>query len=498
MGVFVGSTELTTVGELKIGSASVQEVYVGSTLVFPSGLQTGADASVLTNSFDVQAYATSRGFGTIPTESGTVADPLSFGAVGNGVADDTTAVQNAMNSLPTTAGGTLDLSNGIFGVSNNDDIIQIGNKSNITIKGGGWSRGSAQTSGLRALGVDQTNRFNAVLRYTPTTNNTNLVIKDLEIDVNNQQFGGITTQADDGTWIIGCFVHDSGDGGSGSPLAAIKGVNTQENLRIIGNIVENTSAAGTSAVRGIWTTEDDFIAGVVAHNIVIRTGHSGIILHVGVGGTCYCEFNTVKNGSLNTGGALFKPERSGLITGSTYQPPLTQAIYRRNYGLMDDPEPTGPQGPWFFQLEGTGDTIEENLGEGCQRAFASFNQGQGMRNMLVRNNIVSDIREYGVFWDPQSDINDTTLLRVENNTLSGPASFEFGVQFHPNWQTNTAAFDFNNVITVIDNNISGNFGADVDAPSSVTGYVNYTNSGNGSSAPGALVTLIAPAYAAGL
>lgn len=34
-GVFFGSTELTTVGDIKVGSTDVQEVYVGSTKIFP-------------------------------------------------------------------------------------------------------------------------------------------------------------------------------------------------------------------------------------------------------------------------------------------------------------------------------------------------------------------------------------------------------------------------------------------------------------------------------
>lgn len=36
-GVFIGSTELTAVGDIKIGGTDVQEVYVGATKVFPSG-----------------------------------------------------------------------------------------------------------------------------------------------------------------------------------------------------------------------------------------------------------------------------------------------------------------------------------------------------------------------------------------------------------------------------------------------------------------------------
>lgn len=465
--------------------------------------QTGADPSVLTNSFDVQAYATARGFGTIPSEDAFVQEPIADqGATGDGVADDTAEVQAAMAAIVSNGSGVLDLSQGIFALDATDDIINIGNTSNVTIKGGGWEHGVAQTSGLRVLGSDNANRFNAVIRYSPSTNNQNLVIRDLEIDVNSQQFGGITTENDDDTWIIGVYVHDVGDGGSGSPLAAIRGagVNAQTGHRWIANIVDTTSAAGSSAVRGMWTTEDGFVAGVINHNIIVRTGHSGIVPHVGIGATTFIENNTIKNISLSAGAAGIKPERdSGLDPATAYQPALTQSIYRRNYILMDDPSPGGPQGPWSIQAEGTGCTIEENLIDGCQRFIASFNQGQGMRNMLVQNNVASNIQEYGVFWDPNADLDqDDTQLLVINNTMSGPASFEFGVQFHPNWNLNPDAFDFNNDIQVIDNLITGNSGADVDAPSSVTGYANYTDSGNGSGGAGALVTLLAPAYAAGL
>lgn len=453
------------------------------------GIVVGADALVLTGSFDVQTYATSAGWGTLPAETGSTQEPIADqGAVGDGVADDTAEVQAAMDALSST-GGVLDLSQGIFALQGTDDLLNIGNKSNITIKGGGWSRGVAQTSGLRVLGSDNANRFNAAVRYDPGGNNQDLVVRDLEIDVNGQQFGGVTTQNDDGSWIISVYVHNVGDGGAGSPLAGIKGVNSQTNNRWIGCLVENTSAAGASAVRGIWTSEDECSGSVIAHCIVIDTGHSGIILHAGDGALNTIEYNTVLRAAQDVGAACFKPELGTLINTATFDQVSNISLYRRNYANLEKNANPG-NGPWAFQPETFNCELRENICADVQRAFASFDQ---LRKVTIEDNVCTDLEEYGIYVDANGSGDDKTGLILNNNTLSGDGEgMDSGVYFHNDFTG--SIFDFDDDIDVVDNKIVDADVEDVRTTAALDGYANFTESGNGSGGTGARFVLIAPSY----
>lgn len=464
--------------------------------IVASGLQTGADPDVLTNSFNVAAYAASVGLPAIPTESGTVADPLSFGATGDGVADDTTAVQNAMNSLPATAGGTLDLSNGIFGVvRNTDDVIAIGNKSNITIKGGGWSDGVAQTSGLKSLGsqVATNNGFDAVLRYTPSTNNQGLVIKDLEIDGNSRPIGGITTQLEDGAWIIGCYLHDFGNG-TGNTLACYKGASTQTGIRLIGNLISDTGATASSALRGMFFTDEDMFDWWIAHNIVRRTGHSGIAPSQGdgLGGTC--EFNTTIRNGINTGGAGIKPEMSNLINKATFAPAVGLTTWRRNYCTMERSASGLEDFP--IQVETMGALIEENMMVDATRGIASFDE---FRNNTVRNNVFEQMDLYGIYLDANESGQDKTGNRIENNTITrnGRGMTE-GILFFDWDNSPSGMFAFDNGLNVNDNLIVDALTTPIVTTAAINAYVagdpGSTISNNGPSGAGAANVLIPPSY----
>ena len=452
---------------------------------------------MLTGSFNVQSYATSVGLGTIPPESGTVADPLSFGATGDGVANDTTAVNSAMASLPATAGGTLDLSNGIFGVVNNaDDVIPIGNKSNITIKGGGWSNGVAQTSGLKSLSsqVATGNGFDAILRWTPGANNQNLVIQDLEIDGNSRPIGGITTQLEDGCWIINTFLHDFGNG-TGNTLAALKGASTQTGLRIIGCLIQDTGATSGSALRGIFLTDEDVFDLWIAHCIVRDTGHTGIAPSQGDGAVSTVEFCTTARNGLNTGGAGIKPEMSNLINKATFNPTIGGlTTFRRNYCTMD--KSTSGLTDFPFQVETMGSLIEENIMTDALRGIASFDE---FRNNIVRNNIMSLMDEYGIYLDANETGQDKTGNTIENNTITRDGrSMTEGILFF-DWDDSPAGmFSFDAGLTVQNNKIVDALTTPIVTTAEVDSYVagdpGSTIANNDPGAAGALVTLLPPIY----
>lgn len=463
-----------------------------------AGLQTGADPDVLTGSFNVQAYATSRGFGTIPAEQGATKDPLLFGAVGNGIADDTVAVRAALNDIPTgTTGGVLDLSNGIFGVSDisgNDDIFQIGDRSNVTIKGGGWSKDVTQTSGVRVLDHQSANRFDAVWRYQPGSNNQDLVIKDLEIDCGSQQAGGITTQFDDGTWLINNYIHDVGDGNLGTAAAAIRGADTQTRIRIIGNLIQRTSAENSSGVRGIWPENQGPLDSVVAHNIVVDSAHTGIPVHGAASNPpTFVEFNTVVRAGQTVGSAAMKAELDSRVDTATYDETGVFTTYRRNF--TDIQRSVSGDTDAGLQFEGMNILIEENIFRDSLRGLPSFGRH---RKVTIQNNVMEFLDEYGIYVEDNIQVgDDQTGLFFLNNTISADGrSLITGVFFLSNFTG--SIFGFGNPIQIADNKIVGASGADVVTTPALDAYVAGDPSSfitnNNSSAPGAANVLLPPSY----
>lgn len=460
------------------------------------GLQTGADPSVLTGTFDVQAYATSRGFGTIPAETGPTQEPIADqGAVGNGIADDTAAVQAALAALPST-GGVLDLSQGIFGLSGTDDILQVGNKSNITIKGGGWSEGVAQTSGIKVLSFTSANRFDAAIRYQPILggNNQNFVTKNLEIDGNNTQAGGITQQNDFNTWLINNYIHDIGDGGSGSASSAIRGADTTDRLRVIGNLIQRGSAAGVSGVHGIWPANEGAPDSVVAHNITTDTGHTGIPVHGPFQAPeTFVEFNTTLRNGLSTGAAGMKAELSSSVDTATYDVPGVFTTYRRNYTDME--RSVSGDTDAGIQSEGMNIVIEENIFRDSLRGIPSFARSRKVR---IQNNVFEEIDEYGIYWEVNTGLEEdhTGLIFLNNTIQAGSRSMQTGIFFLSNFTGNI--FGFGDPIQIADNKIVGASGPDIVTTAALDAYVAGDPSSfitnNNPTAPGAANVLLPPPY----
>lgn len=464
-----------------------------------AGIQTGADPGVLTNTFDVQAYATAAGWGTIPAETGPTQEPIADqGAVGDGVADDTAEVQAALAALPGT-GGVLDLSQGIFGVSGTADILLVGSKQNITIKGGGWSDGVAQTSGLKVLSfTTSTDPNHAVIRYDPPANDgLNFVVRDIEIDSNDTFVIGINTQSDTNTWIINNYIHDIGVRATGGARAAIAGIDDQTDVRIIGNLVRRTAGrVGTGSppnegVRGIWSGFFDVSGMVYAHNIVTDTAHSGIILHQSDFPASNVEFNTVLRPGLDIGGAGIKCEFDTTENSATFDVPGIIATYRRNYIDVDFTTFGGGPSAWCIQIETTNVDIRENILVDSLRSLASFTR---CRKVTIEDNVCTEISEYGTHTD--AGINpgqDRTGLIYRNNSFSDNGKpMEVGVRFGLSFTG--SIFGFNDPIEVVDNKIVGASVIDVETTTDLDNYVNFTQSNNGPAAPGARNTLLPPSY----
>lgn len=128
-------------------------------------------------------------------------DVKTYGAVGDGVTDDTAAIESAINSLSST-GGTVYFPSGTYRCASSLDISH----SNITLQGNGWTSIIFHGNGVN----------NDVIRIA--SSKTNVTIRDLAVDgnkANQTTFSvGIKTQgSNDGLKIINVYVHDTFNSG---------------------------------------------------------------------------------------------------------------------------------------------------------------------------------------------------------------------------------------------------------------------------------------------
>ena len=155
-------------------------VETSSTVVtFTSGLHVGADVKFTTTAINSSAATDAEQVGYIPPFTGSVptnvevklAQTVSvkdFGAVGNGVADDTTKIQAALNS----GAGTVYFPEGIYPVSS---VLTL--PSNITLTGDGVGN-----TKLTVVGTGVNNILYAV-------NRQNIKISDIWFYGNSQSYG---------------------------------------------------------------------------------------------------------------------------------------------------------------------------------------------------------------------------------------------------------------------------------------------------------------------
>ena len=124
-------------------------VETSSTVVtFTSGLHVGADVKFTTTAINSSAATDAEQVGYIPPFTGSVptnvelklAQTVSvtdFGAVGNGLTDDTAAIQAAIDALATSGGGTLTFEPKTYIVKNTSGLGCLIAKSNVTLSGAG-------------------------------------------------------------------------------------------------------------------------------------------------------------------------------------------------------------------------------------------------------------------------------------------------------------------------------------------------------------------------
>ena len=273
----------------------------------------------------------------------TVVNVLAFGAKGDGVTDDTAAIQNVLNTyagkavvfIPDTGQpymvnplqpptgtdlllhGTLKLRPGSV---TNTGLVYVLNANNVTIRGHGVLDGngpaqtgtlgaslmSYQASNLRVSGITITNAQDWPLNIRRSTN---VVVSDCTLSKGTaaNQF----TEVSDDCWLMNCTIDGTGNGDFG--FAFYGGVT---NSGAVGNVVKNAGAATGQSPPGIGVLSDGSDGGpngypcrdiVIADNICHDNGGSGIFIFNGAspvseqsgivasGNRCYnnCKIGTV-------------------------------------------------------------------------------------------------------------------------------------------------------------------------------------------------------------
>lgn len=177
-----------------------------------------------------------------------------FGAVGDGVADDTAAIQAAIDAIP-SAGGIVLFPPGVYIVVPTSSAHAITLKSRVALIGFG-----SGISILRSTILGSATGGRSLISIP--AGSVDVVISDLEIDGqrSSQSFSvsGILLSSSSRILVTRCYIHDlpwfSGDpggtGSSGNGIAAIwDGVNHNNDLVFAENRIHNTGSSGLNIGR---------------------------------------------------------------------------------------------------------------------------------------------------------------------------------------------------------------------------------------------------------
>jgi polygalacturonase len=177
------------------------------------------------NTAGVLANAVAR---TVHQKFQSYVDVKDFGALGDGVQDDTTYIQNALNSVSATNGGRILISDGVYKITN---VLLM--KSNTVLEFVGTLKVTAMPTG----------GFESVLATNPPTGASNITILNPQIDLNNivPASGILIRYTSQNIRIEGGYIRNGLNSVtySGGRGINIEGGYTPTNVTVSGTIIEN-------------------------------------------------------------------------------------------------------------------------------------------------------------------------------------------------------------------------------------------------------------------
>ena len=357
-----------------------------------------------------------------------------FGAVGNGVANDTTAIQNAVNAAY-AAGVDLYIPPGTYLITS---TITLANNS-LTMYGEGWSSVIKKNAGVDGIVI---------------TGNY-CVLRDFTVDGNSQNNSGVGIKGDDnrvkGLQVFGnnvhgiyrdgqattcrrnvveqCYVHNNDGIGISCNTApdsfTIGCVSTFNGLEgitddlpsyrsgIVGNYLSDNCQIGGVGGIGIDQANNSAVTGNVVNNT--QSSLPGICFQNNVGNTNYC---TITGNSLtnNTGGGILM---GGNTTSGFYCfDNVLAANTFQNNTTFDIRLPAGNTANTITGLQGNAVVLDINA--------AGLNTKSGYRcqfrvfNNTLRSNVTGDGTEYTVPFDGEtSDIGNRVAAGVFTAPITG-------------------------------------------------------------------------------
>ena len=338
-------------------------------------------------------------------EGGRVVNVREFGARGDGVADDTAAIQTAINAAK--PGETIYFPGGVYGVSN----FVVKNRSGLSFVGDGQKSTIKQKTGAARIATVEASR--------------DIAISNLSFDANGiVSYGGVVFYAAKGVRIENNTFFDSAAKPMGNTdrysFVFARGAEPSQDVRIVNNVIDDLQLEVNHAQRvlidrntvrraiatagiGIFTVGDKAIAEdyQITNNTVIDPPGAGISVGIDPPTDNHCIFRRIRitdnqitrTKTAGYGIRIGTPDNSKKTTGNVFE----NIEIKNNRIRMESGAPQQLQlivtntsasaGIWFDRLVVTGNSLESN---------GSQNRGYAMDLRRIKNSIISDNSLKGV------------------------------------------------------------------------------------------------------
>lgn len=364
--------------------------------------------------------------------------PETFNAIGDGVTDDTTAIQAALDAIPST-GGTVKLGSKTYLFTN-----LIITKANTTIEGSGWGSipsttmaadaNTAPAIWVKASGVTLKN-FKATWKTLPTTDQYGSSIEENDVVAVGwlTVTGGqpvITKTVIDGIYVYGGKQHGISVGWSND--TSIRNCRVEEvygtgifpyettNIKITDNFVYRSKDAGID----IQSSTTSYADNAVISNNIIQSTSIGIGSHGGRNVTI--SDNVIDN---TWAGAIYCQPSTYYGVGEPTLTSITGNVIRRPFQFYgagnfhaDDRYTTIPGTLAHIEVLSTSDVvIANNLIDDDSDLHTHYMTYVNGRKVTFTGNTITSDGSHGLYFGKQGtpdSYTDITSLTVTGNNIS--------------------------------------------------------------------------------